>query len=400
MKPIHPVCAFVFKRSIAPFFAAMFFGVGAIAATNSLPNPPDVLRATLTNGMQVIIVHNPLAPVATTVINYRVGSDEAPAGFPGTAHALEHMMFRGSPGLSGDQLADVTSALGGDFNADTQQAVTQYFFTTAAQDVDLALHIEAARMQDLANDEKLWDKERGAIEQEVAQDLSNPEYVFYMKLLTVMFAGTPYEHDALGTRPSFDKTTDADLRRFHSDWYRPNNAILVIAGDIPLEQTLNQVKDIFEKIPEGKLPPRPDYSFRRMNSQKLNLETDLPYGMLAITFRFPGFDSPDYAAAQVLSDVLSSRRGDLYGLVPEGKALFSSFSYDTMPRSGIGYAIAGFPANGESEDLLTQVKDILAAAVTNGLPSDLVEAAKRREVASAEFQKNSVSGLAMAWSTA
>ena len=222
MKSIQSVCAFAFKRTaaalarVAPILTIVLFGTRALAATNSLPSPPDVLRETLTNGLQVIIVHNPLAPVVTTVINYRVGSDETPAGFPGSAHATEHMMFRGSPGLTGDQLADVTSALGGDFNADTQQAVTQYFFTTAAEDVDLALHIEAERMQDLANDEKLWEKERGAIEQEVAQDLSNPEYVFYMKLLAVMFKGTPYEHDALGTRPSFDKTTGADLRQFHN----------------------------------------------------------------------------------------------------------------------------------------------------------------------------------------
>ncbi len=406
MKSIQLVCGLAFKRKtaalarIAPLLAIVFFSARAFAATNSLPNPPDVLRETLTNGLQVIIVHNPLAPVVTTVINYRVGSDETPAGFPGSAHATEHMMFRGSPGLSGDQLADVTSALGGDFNADTQQAVTQYFFTTAAEDVDLSLHIEAERMQDLANDEKLWEKERGAIEQEVAQDMSNPEYVFYMKLLTVMFKGTPYEHDALGTRPSFDKTTDADLRKFHNSWYRPNNAILVIAGDVPPEQTLKQVRDIFEKIPAGKLPPRPEYSFQPVKPDKLNIETDLPYGMAAITFRFPGFDSPDFAAAQVLADVLSSRRGDLYGLVPDGKALFASFSYDTLPKSGIGYAVAGFPAGGKSDELVTQVRGILLASVTNGLSADLVEAAKRREVASAEFQKNSVSGLAMAWSGA
>jgi len=177
-------CNFHFRRGgcgmlgIAALLLAAFFSSYAIAATNEIPKEPDVLRATLTNGLQVIIVHNPLAPVVSTVINYRVGSDETPAGFPGTAHAMEHMMFRGSPGLSGDQLADVTAALGGDFNADTQQAVTQYFFTTPAEDLDLALHVEAERMRDIAADEKLWEKERGAIEQEVAQDLSNPEYVF------------------------------------------------------------------------------------------------------------------------------------------------------------------------------------------------------------------------------
>ena len=373
---------------------------GAHAGPAGVPPSPEVVRETLANGMRVIVIHDPLAPVVTTVINYQVGSDETPPGFPGTAHATEHMMFRGSPGLSGDQLADVTATLGGNFDADTQQAVTQYFFTTPAEDLDLALHIEADRMQGLVKDEKLWEKERGAIEQEVAQDLSNPEYVFYMKLLQVMFKGTPYEHDALGTRPSFDKTTDADLRKFQSEWYKPNNAILVVAGDISADQTLNEIKNLFGKIPAEKLPSRPGYSFQPVKPEKLSLETDLPYGMVAVTFRFPGFDSADYATAQVLADVLSSRRGDLYGLVPEGKALFASFSFDTLPKSGLGYAIVGYPADAKAEDLLQEVRQIIADAVKNGVPADIVEAAKRREIASAEFQRNSVSGLAMEWSGA
>jgi zinc protease len=380
--------------------AAMAFLISPLThGAGGIPAGPEVVRETLANGLRVIIVHNPLAPVVTTVINYQVGSDETPQGFPGTAHATEHMMFRGSPGLSGDQLADVSAALGGDFNADTQQAVTQYFFTTPAEDLDLALNVEAARMQDLLKDEKLWDKERGAIEQEVAQDLSNPEYVFYMRLLEVMFKSTPYEHDALGTRPSFQKTTGADLRKFHNAWYRPNNAVLVVAGDVPPEQTLAKIKELFGRVPSGELPPRPAYNFQPVKAEKLTVDTDLPYGMLAVTFRFPGYDNADFAPAQVLADVLASHRGDLYGLEPEGKALFATFSYDTLPKSGIGYAIAGFPAEAKPDDLLQQVKKILAES-TNGVSADLVEAAKRREIASAEFQRNSVSGLAMEWSGA
>jgi zinc protease len=370
------------------------------AATNEISAGQQVLRTTLPNGLQVIIVRNPLAPVVTTMVNYRVGADECPADFPGMAHATEHMMFRGSPGLSADQLADISAALGGDFDADTQHPVTQYVFTTPVEHLDVALHVEAARMQDLVPSEELWDKERGAIEQEVAQDLSNPEYVFYIKLLATMFKGTPYDQTGLGTRPSFDKTTDAMLRKFHNTWYAPNNAILIIVGDVQPAQALEQVGKFFGGIPSKKLPDRPEFHFEPVEPDLLQQDTDLPYGLVAITFRLPGSDSPDYAAAQILSDVLSSQRGQLYGLVPEGKALFAAFEYDSLPKAGLGYAIAGFPAGGDATNLLGQVRDILAAEVTNGVMADLVEAAKRREIASAELQKNSVSGLASAWSDA
>ncbi|UCF89861.1 MAG: insulinase family protein, partial [Desulfobacterales bacterium] len=133
------------------------------------PQEETVLRATLPNGLRVVIVPNTLTPVATVVVNYGVGSNHAPDNFPGTAHALEHMMFRGSPGLSGEQLANVTAAIGGSFNADTQQTVTQYFFTVPVKDLDVVLHIESLRMRGILADEKSWGQERGAIEQEVAK---------------------------------------------------------------------------------------------------------------------------------------------------------------------------------------------------------------------------------------
>jgi zinc protease len=382
------------------FCLALAGSIAGQAATNNIATEPDILRATLTNGLQIIIVRNTLAPVVTTIVNYCVGSDEAPAGFPGTAHAAEHMMFRGSPGLSADQLAAISAAFGGDDNADTQQAVTQYFFTTPAENLEVALRVEATRMRDLLPDESLWEKERGAIEQEVAQDLSNPEYVFYEQLLAAVFKGSPYEHSPLGTRPSFDKTTGAMLRKFHNAWYVPNNAVLVIVGNVEPQKVLEQVKKVFGKIPSAQLPARPEFNFGTVKPDTLKLDTDLPYGLTAITFRFPGADSPDFAAAQILSDVLSSQRGKLYGLVPEGKALSVEFDYETLQKSGLGYAIAGFPAGGDSTNLLNHEKEILLAEITNGVSADLVGAAKRREIISAELQKNSVSGLASAWSTA
>ncbi len=276
---------------------------------DSVAKPAEgVVRETLKNGLRVVIVPDKLAPVATTVVNYLVGSNEAPPGFPGMAHAQEHMMFRGSPDLSAGQLADISAAMGGNFDADTQQTVTQYFFTVPAEDLDVALHIEDLRMRGVLDTDKLWDQERGAIEQEVAQDLSNPQYVFYTKLLTAMFHGTPYQHDALGSRPSFDKTTGDMLHKFYDTWYAPNNAIMVIVGDVNPRQTLAEIQKLFGDIPEKKIPARPAVQLAPVAAQTLKLDTDLPYGLAVISYRFPGSDSPDYAASDILADVLSSQR--------------------------------------------------------------------------------------------
>ena len=370
------------------------------AAEKSSAQTQEALRATLDNGLRVIIVRNTLAPVAATVVNYLVGSKETPQGFPGTAHAQEHMMFRGSPDLSASQLADIVASMGGTFNADTQQTVTQYFFTVPVDDLDVALHVELIRMRGVLDSEKLWAQERGAIEQEVAQDLSSPEYIFYTRLLAAMFRGTPYAETPLGTVASFDRTTAEMLQKFHQTWYVPNNAILVVVGDVQPAQVLDRVKQLFGTLASKELPSRPAVELEPVKPETFNLKTDQPVGIVAVSFRMPGYQSEDYAASQVLSDVLSSQRGDLYALVPQGKALFAGFSLNTLPEVGLGYAIAAFPPGADAQSLLREVQKILADGLKKGFPSDLVEAAKRQEVTQAELQKNSVFGLALAWSQA
>ena len=329
----------------------------------------EVLRATLENGLRVVIVRNRLAPVVTTMVNYLVGSNEAPEGFPGMAHAQEHMMFRGSPGLSANQLADIIAAMGGKFNADTQQTVTQYFLTLPAEDLDVALRIEAIRMRGVLDSERLWAQERGAIEQEVAQDLSIPEYIFYTKVLANMFKGTPYAHTPLGTVASFDKTTGAMLKKFYDTWYAPNNAILVIVGNVEPEKTLGQVKKFFGGIPAKKVPDRPQIRLEPVKPETFHLKTDRPYGLATISFRMPGYDSADYPASQVLADVLSSQRSNLFALVPEGKALFTGFSLSTLPEAGLGYAMAAFPKGADSSVLVDEMRHILAEDIRKRISS-------------------------------
>src|ERR1017187_1134155 len=145
------------KLPLFLFAAALWLAPGESRASSSLTTDKDILRATLKNGLRVVIVRDPIAPVVTTVVNYEVGSDEAPEGFPGMAHALEHMMFRGNPDLTADQLAHISAAMGGNFDANTQQTITQYNFTVPADDLELALHVEALRMRGILGTDELWD---------------------------------------------------------------------------------------------------------------------------------------------------------------------------------------------------------------------------------------------------
>lgn len=360
----------------------------------------SIVRATLSNGLRVIVVRNTLAPVVATSVNYLAGSNETPAGFPGTAHAQEHMMFRGSPGLSADQLANIGSVMGGNFNANTRESLTQYLFTVPAEDLDVALHIEAVRMQAVLDSAADWKQERGAIEQEVAQDLSNPSYILYSKIRSAMFAGTPYAYDALGTRPSFEKTTAAALKNFHDTWYAPNNAILVVVGDVDPQATLTEIKQLFGGIKSKKLPARPEIRLLPPKAASFTVDTDRPNGTQMIAMRVPGLDSPDFPALEVLSDVLSSHRFDLYGLVPQGKALDAEFLLDPLPKAGLAYANVAFLAGEDPKAIESAVRAILTRVAKDGVPAELVEAAKIQERSAAQFQKNSISELASIWSDA
>jgi zinc protease len=370
-------------------------------APQTTPADAAVLRATLDNGLRVVIIRNRLAPIVTVQQNYLVGANETPAGFPGIAHAQEHMAFRGCAGVSADQTAAIFAQLGGFGNADTQQNITQYFTTVPAADLDVALRLDAACMQDIDDAQAEWEHEKGAIEQEVARDLSQSTYKFLTRLNEDLFSGTPYAHDALGTRESFEATTGELLKTFYKSWYGPNNAILVVAGDVNPAATLTRITELYGKIEHRSLPARPTVSLQPVKQETFSLESNLPYTLAFIAYRLPGSDSPDDAATKVLADVLTSQRGNLYALVPAGKALEAQFELaETYPKASVGFTIAVLPAATDPSAIVASMSAIVSDYARNGLPAELVDAAKRSEIASAEFQRNSIPDLAAAWSQA
>jgi zinc protease len=380
---------------------ALMLATGCLAYGQKSDHTDNVTRSTLANGLRIVIVRDPLAPVVTVEQNYLVGGADTPDGFPGMAHAQEHMAFRGCSGLTADQIAAVYAQLGGQGNADTQQNITQYFTTVPAADLEIALRLDAACMQDVQDSEEEWAQEKGAIEQEVARDLSNPTYKFLTRLNADLFAGTPYSHDALGTKESFDATAAAMLKKFYKQWYAPNNAILVISGDVEPTAVLAKVKELYGKIEKRPVPAHPDVNLQPVKTESFTLDSNLPYTLVFTAYRMPGTESRDFAAVRILSDVLASQRANLYGLVPQGKALAAEFGLaETFPKASVGYSVLALPAEADPTSVTEEMHKILLDYAAHGVPSELVDAQKRGEVANAEFERNSIPGLTQAWSQA
>jgi zinc protease len=356
----------------------------------------DVTRATLKNGMQVVVLRDPLAPVVSTWLNYKAGADDEP--ITGLAHAQEHMLFRGSETLSASQFSDTTAITGGIFNADTQNVVTQYFFEMPAQYLDIALHLEASRAQGVLDSQKLWDQERGAITQEVTRDNSDASFRLYQKMVMHVMAGSPYADPGLGTVAGFKQIQAPDLKAFYARWYHPNNAIYVIAGDVDPQTTIAKVRALFEPIPAQALPARAPVALQPPSATTFTDDSDLPYTLGMVGYRVPGYDDPDYFASQILTDVLNSERGALFELQASGKALQTFAQAQNYPKAGLSLVGSAVAVGTPGATAVNDIKTVIAGYKKTGLPPDLVAVAKQREVAQAEFARNSVQGLATLWS--
>jgi zinc protease len=364
------------------------------------PGGNDVFRATLDNGLRVVIVRNTIAPVASTDMTYVVGSRDDPPDFPGMAHAQEHMLFRGTKNLSTAQLGTVATALGGDFNASTSDTVTQFEFTVPAADLEAVLKIESDRMRDVLDAQSEWENERGAIEQEVLRDETAPGGDFFREARSLAFAGSVYAHDGVGTRAAFDRLTGPELKAFYERWYAPNNAVLVIAGDVDPVSTLARVKGLFGSIPRRNVPPHASVRLQEPNRTLLQRPTTLVYPLAIVGYRLPGIDSPDFLASYVLQETLDSERGQLRGLVDSGEALDGEWvSLPYTPAGQLGFASAALAPNEDPAAMERRLESILAEYVQQGVPRELFESTKRRLIAAQEFGRNSTESLASDWAT-
>jgi zinc protease len=381
---------------LACVLALAFFAVPVAGVPQESSGQVAVTHATLTNGMQVYVLQNRLSPVVSMYTNYLAGANDEPV--TGIAHAQEHMMFRGSKTLSASQLSDITAITGGSYNADTQSEITQYFFEMPSQYLDIALNLERSRASGILDQQSAWDTERGAITQEVTRDNSGASYRLYTKMNEHIFAGTPYADEGLGTVESFKQIQAPDLKRFYKRWYHPNNAIMVIAGDVDPAVTIAKVRSLFGSIPSAPLPPRASVHPAPLTPLTLRDNSSDPITLVMVGYRVPGYDSPDYYASEILNDVLNSPRGALFELQASGKALETFAQSSTHPAAGMSIVGSAVPVTTTGDAAAADVKAVIDAYKVSGLPPELVDVAKARELAQAQFEGNSINGLATLWS--
>ena len=379
-------------------------GTAALADDIDIPaiDGENVVKKTLANGLQVIVVPDHLAPVATTMMTYKVGSRETEQAFPGTAHALEHMMFRGTDELSASQIAAIGAALGGQVNAFTTNDATSYYFTMPSEFVNVALRLHAERMKGIANTPADWKQERGAIEQEVNAAMSSPVQVAIKRMREQLYAGTPYAHDALGTRESFDKTTAKRLRAFYDTWYTPGNATLIVTGDVAPKAVMATADDLFGDIESHKVPKRAKIAPEKLDTKTIRMPTDAGYGYAILGFRAPGTrEVAANATSEVLAEVLNNPRGPLYTqMVASGKSLAAQFGTLPAAEAGLGVSYVVFPKGADADALVKQMRTILAQIAKDGISPEQIAAAKRSLITEDVAERDSIHGLAMRWSEA
>ena len=379
-------------------FLAMLAGVPVRAqspAASPVPGAKPYQTKTLTNGLQVVVLEDHAAPVAQEQIWYRFGSLYETKGKTGLAHALEHMMFRGTPALSSAGLDDVAARLGAEVNAQTQNDTTHYYYVLPADKVELAMHIDADRLAHLALREADWKLEKGAVLAEIEGDYSQPFFKLYDAVRRAAFPNSPYGLTALGEKADVQRATVADLRKYFDEWYAPNNATLVVTGDVKPDDIFRWAEEYFGAIPAKALPAEavPPVPATPQNAP-VSVNADYPFTVCDLAYRTEGDLEKGNAASEVLASIVNNQRSPFYkSLVESGLTLGYNAFNDSNLHSGLLHVFFVLAPGKTPADVRKAFEATVAALKTSGVPQDLVDAAKRSVAAQATYARDSISGL-------
>jgi len=286
--------------------ALFLLAAPAAAATDVVK--PDLFEWRLDNGLDVVYLGVHKAPVVTVQVWYHVGSKDEQIGQRGSAHMFEHMMFKGTRFVRPEQHARMISSIGGKIDAFTREDCTAYVDTVPKGDLDFALRLEADRMRNLLIRKEIVDTEREVVKEERRLRIDgSPVARALERFRQIAYTKHPYQWLPAGTLEDLDHLKGSDLRHFYDTYYRPNNAVLVVVGDVDEADVRAAVQRWFGPLEKGPPPPRPAASAVEPPQTQTRKETvgASQIGLVIGGYHIPNAKSEDIFALQVLANILA-----------------------------------------------------------------------------------------------
>ncbi|MEO1152544.1 MAG: pitrilysin family protein [Pseudomonadota bacterium] len=372
----------------------------------------EVSNFTLDNGLEVVVLEDRRAPVVVHMLWYRVGSSDEPRGLSGVAHYLEHLMFKGTETVPDGEFSRIVAANGGRDNAFTSYDFTGYFQRVASDRLDVMMEMEADRMVNLIIDPVTMETEREVILEERNQRTENePGSLFSEQRQAAQYLNHPYGLPIVGWRHEIEAITREDLRAFYEAHYAPNNAILIVAGDVGPDEVRELAEQYYGVIPANPaITPRdrvdepPQLAERRLRFEDARVSQ--PY--VVRTYLAPERDPGDQEAAAALTLLAEVLGGDSATSVlgqtlqfEEGSAIYTSAFYSGMSLDDTTFGLVAVPAPGVSLQEVEDAMDArLASFVEDGVDAEQLERIKTQLRASLIYGEDDLGSLARRYGTA
>ncbi len=291
----------------------------------------EVKEYQLKNGIKVIIIEEHKAPVATFQVWYKVGARDELGGKSGLSHLLEHMMFKGTARYGPSEFSRIIQKNGGTDNAYTTKDYTVYFEIMPSDKISLAIELEADRMKNLKIVEEEFISERDVVlEERRLRYEDDPQNALFEEVVAAAFKVHPYQRPVIGWMSDIKSIERDDLFSYYKTWYTPENALLIVMGDVNADDIIKKVRDSFEDIPAGNFKKNMEYTEPEQKGERrvfIKKEAELPY--LLVAYHTTNFPHEDSYALDVLNMILSGGKSSrLYqSLVYEKKIALNASAY-------------------------------------------------------------------------
>lgn len=366
---------------------------GSAQTANRGPGDRGIFTTRLANGLQVIAVEDRAAPVVQTSMWYRFGSLYETPGKTGLAHALEHMMFRGTPTLSAGGLDDLIARLGARVNGQTDYDYTQFYFVVPADKLDVTLAIEADRMRNLSLRQADWSVERLAVLNELDGDESSPFFNLLSRVRRAAYPLSSAGRTPVGIRSDVAQARAADIATYYREWYAPNNATLVVAGDVDHSRVFADARRHFGAIPAKALPAVALVAPTAAQNKIVEAQFPFPFEVIDLAYAIPGDKEPGEAAISTLAKFIKNERGPFYqALVQSNIALALEANADTQLFGGLMHVFVILNPGHTGDEAQTAFQTVMDRVLRDGLDPDVATGSKRLTISERDFGADSIGG--------